>query len=319
VPRRRFDAHAVTDALMLREQVLSHSDLRTLGMHPATITRWIGPGGPWQRLLPGVVLAHRGTPTRRELMLAALSYAKDGAVITGVDAIRAQGGTQRGQPIVHVLTPIERQRASFGFVRIERTRRLPPPALRRGLPFAPVPRATIDACRYLESLSAVRDLTASVVQQRLCDAPSLVAEVRAGARQRTALSRRVLGEVSDGVRSVAEAHARDILARNGIPGPLWNITLMDAEGVPILTPDGFWPDYCAALEIDSLAWHFQPSHWRRTQQRQRLFATIGVPVLTFSPTEILADPAGFSAQTAAFLRRLGRREMPSELSYRRSA
>ena len=154
MPKRSFDPAAVYDALIAHERVLTHSTLRELGLAPATVSRRIGPRAPWQRLLPGVVLAHRGTPTRRELQLGALAFAGEGAVISGTDAIRALGGKVPSQATIHVLTPIERQRSSFGYVRVERTRRMPEPVDRAGLPFAPVPRATVDACRHLETLTA---------------------------------------------------------------------------------------------------------------------------------------------------------------------
>jgi hypothetical protein len=37
----------------------------------------------------------------------------------------------------------------------------------------------------------------------------------------------VLLEISDGVRSVAEANARDIAQRSGLPAPMWNPKLYD--------------------------------------------------------------------------------------------
>jgi hypothetical protein len=119
MPPSRTDPASLDAALRARERVLTHRVLRALGVPPATITRRIGPGGLWQRLLPGVpfhdhghgvVLAHLGTPTRRERLLGALSFAGPGALITGYDAARAQGIEARrtGCP-VDVLVPEPRQ------------------------------------------------------------------------------------------------------------------------------------------------------------------------------------------------------------------
>ena len=44
-------------------------------MSPDQFRHRIRPGGPWQRLLPGVYLTVTGTPTRRQLEVAALRCA----------------------------------------------------------------------------------------------------------------------------------------------------------------------------------------------------------------------------------------------------
>lgn len=302
VSSSKFDRYALDAALAGVGRVATHRWLREHGVPLATTTRRIGPAGPWQRLLPGVVLAHRGTPTRRELLLGALAYVGPEAVITGPDALRALGARNVDLPAtVHVLVPVSRQRSSFGFVQIERTSRMPPPIRRGGIPYAPIERATVDTCRRMESTSSVRALVSAIVQQRLCDAVRLTAEVHASPRQRTAAARRSLLEVSAGIRSVAEAMARDALRRFKVPEPLWNVPIRDADGVPLLTPDGWWPKYRAALEIDSVAWHLSPDDWRRTQQRQRRITTLGIRVLAFSPLEIIQDPAGFAREIRTLL------------------
>jgi hypothetical protein len=148
-PHLSVDRSALDDLLRSHERVLTHAQLRAFGLHPSTITRRITTTGPWQRILPGVVLAHRGTPSHRERLLAALAFAGDSAVITGLDALRVHGvRTEATSPVIHVLVPVDRQRRSFGFVRIERTRRMPTVLRKQGLPWAAAERATIDTCRH---------------------------------------------------------------------------------------------------------------------------------------------------------------------------
>ncbi|MFI7587028.1 hypothetical protein ACIB24_08130 [Spongisporangium articulatum] len=317
--RRGFDADRLHGAVVDAERVVTHAALRELGLSPSGITRRISPTGPWQRLLPGVVLAHRGTPTRRELILGALAYAGEGAVVTGPDAIRAAGGRLTLPSTIHLLTPVERQRSLFGFARIERSRRLPPAVLRRGVPLAPPARATIDSSRFAEKLDDVRGLIAAVVQERLCGIVELGEELRAAPRQRTAGGRSVVAEVSDGVRSVAEAKAREALAAHGVTPPWWNATLLRPDGSAFLTPDAFWVESCAALEIDSRAWHLRPADWHRTRRRQRTLTVRGIPVISFAPVEVIETPDEFAAETAAFLRTVGRRSLPTGWTVRRAA
>ena len=313
-PRLVVDRDALDDLLRAHERVLTHAQLRAFGMHPSTITHRIGSRGPWQRILPGVVLTHRGAPNPRERLLAALGFAGDSALITGLDALRVHGARTAGtSPVIHILVPVDRQRRSFGFVRIERTRRMPLAVTRQGLPWAGPARAAIDACRHLEDLDTVRDLVAGVVQRRICDLDALSVEVRSAARQRTALSRRTLAEMSAGVRSVAEARAQDVLHRFGVPPPVWNVELRTTDGQLLARPDAYWEELAAAMEIDSMAWHLGPEQYRRTQARQRLLTVHGVLVLPVAPRDILDDERAFAHQVLDLLHRAAARPAPEHL------
>lgn len=299
-----------------REGVATHADLRGLDVPPATITHRIGPRGPWQRGAPGVVVTHRGTLTRRERILVALAYAGPDAVVTGLDALAAAGGPAPAlEAAVHVLVPVTRQRKSFGTIRVERTRRTPSALLLGGIPFTRPARAAVDACRHTERLNEARDVIGSTVQRRRCTVQEVEREVRAAARQRTALSRAVLAEVGDGIRSVAEARAREVLARRGVPAPQWNVRLLRPDGEVFLSPDGFWPAVAAALEIDSLAWHLGPDSYRRTKARERRLTLHGVLVLAFTPKEILDDPDGFATEVLRLLDLAARRPVPEGLTW----
>jgi len=64
----------------------------------------------------------------------------------------------------------------------------------------------------LGTLDAVRSLLADAVQQRRCTPAELRGEIDCGSRRGSALPRMVLTEITDGVRSVAEADARVLLA-----------------------------------------------------------------------------------------------------------
>lgn len=303
MPRRRpLDPAAIDDLIRSREQVVTHADLVATGMNLSTVCHRIRREGPWQRAHPGVVITHSGTATERELHLAALAYAGEGAVLTGVSALRLLGvraaATQR---VRHVLVPhTKRKQARPGLV-IERTRNLPEPMTRRGLPVAPVARCVIDACRQLDDLAAVRELVAEVVQRSMCSVRQLSDALASAARQRSALPREVLREVEAGIRSVAEAHAREVFTRHGIPQPRWNWALHTVDGEHVVTPDGWWEEIGCALQIDSMRYHLGPRQYRRTQQLQRALARYDVPFLPVAPSDILEDEDGFVAEVLAFL------------------
>lgn len=315
--RRPIDRQAVELALRQNERVLTHAELRYLGIPSSTITFRIGPRGNWQRIHPGVVLAHRGTPTRRERGKAALKFAGDGAVITGLAAL-SRYGVRAAQAGVgeHVLVPAPCQRKSRPGLIIERTGRQPKTTVVQGVECAEVSRAVVDACRHLENLDRVREVTAEVVQARLCSLAEIAREVRDGARRGTALTREVLREMDAGIRSVAEAHARELFAVRGVRQPLWNVQVLTADGEVIATPDGFWEDVAAAVEIDSMLWHQRPERYRWTQRRQRRMTRHGIFVLPVAPADVLHDGDNFCAEVIDLLHQASLR-VPPPLTWRR--
>ena len=308
--KRLFDPREVDFYLGSQGHVATHAQLRELGVSMASITRRIGVGGPWQRLLPGVVLTHRGTPTRRELLLGARAFCGDDAVITGIDALHAAGlRTLPPRPEIYVLIPAGRHRTSHGSVHVERSHRMPDPVTVNGIPYAPVPRALVDTCRRTAVLGEVRHLVATVVQRRTCTVPELAAELVASARARTALARFALAEVSDGVRSIAEGVAREVMRTAGIPAPLWNVRLRLPDGSE-LRPDAYWPEYGLALEIDSFAWHLAPADYVHTMQRARRMVAGGLLVINFAPVEITSAPDRFVRELNAMLALAAGRTVP---------
>ncbi|CAM5701731.1 hypothetical protein SPURM210S_00426 [Streptomyces purpurascens] len=58
-----------------RLRVMTVAQLRAHGVSTAQVAEQCTPGGPWQQLLPGVVLLHPGPPTSEERLHAVLRYA----------------------------------------------------------------------------------------------------------------------------------------------------------------------------------------------------------------------------------------------------
>lgn len=281
-------------------------DLRGLGMRDSTIARRCRSGGPWQRLLPGIVLLHAGPVTRDDRRRAALLHAGPGSVLTGLDALALHGMGQAPYPSgsVHVLVPADRRRAGSGHVLVERTDRLPEPSGGRW-PLAPLARASLDAARRIRSRDQVRAILAEVVQRRLCTPAELMAELDSGSRRGTAIPRLVLGEVADGICSVAEAHARRLVLRSGLPAPLWNARLYDRDGRFVAIADAWFDDVAMAWEIDSRRWHLGPEDYARTLDRRSALMAAGATVLHTQPQkleerrrEALAELKAVHAQAA---------------------
>jgi len=309
--RRRRHLPATVDVGC--EQIATHAELVAAGLPISSVVYRIQPGGRWQRLLPGVVLMHRGQPTDRERLIGALAYAGPGAVITGMAALRLYGLRTAMPRAVHVLVPHGRRKHNHGFAVIERTRRPPTGGEvihRRGLPLAPLARAVVDACRRLEGRNAVRDLVSDAVQNHGLTLATLRNEIHLAARQRTALPRAVLAEMGEGVRFAAEARARELIRERGLPEPVYNVEVLDDDGAVIAIPDGYYPDLACGYEIDSRRWHMSPDSYEATTRRRGRAARYGIILVSVTPARVFEDPDGFLADLAGVLATASRRAAP---------
>jgi len=321
MPRRASYDLASVDVLLSRHgRVTRTSALEKLGMRRSTIQYRCRPGGPWQRILPGVVIAQSGAPSFHQHLAAALLYAEAGAMLTGACVLRLRGLRSLPAGIgVDVLVPHERRRASSGRVSVKRTTRLPEAQLINGLRCAPLARAVVDACRATADLDAVRAMAAEVVQRGLCSVAELATELRACSSRGAALPRRVMREISAGVRSVAEARARALILGAGLPAPEWNVVLRTPTGRVIASPDAYWAALGVALEIDSLEWHLSPERYRWTQARQRRMARYGIIVVPVTPGAVADRPREFLEELRDTLTQAAGRPTPEVLVTRRAA
>ncbi|MDN5857831.1 MAG: hypothetical protein L0H84_04340 [Pseudonocardia sp.] len=287
-------------------------DLRGLGMQDSTIARRCRSGGPWQRLLPGILLLHAGPVTRDDRRRAALLHGGPGSVLTGLDALALYGMEQAPHPSgsVHVLVPLDRRRTGSGHVLVERTGRLPDPTAGRW-PLAPLARAALDAARRIRSRNVVRAILAEVVQRGRCSPAELIAELNSGSRRGTAIPRLVLEEIADGIRSVAEAQARAFVLRSGLPAPLWNARLYGPDGLFVAMADAWFDDVGLAWEIDSRRWHLGPVEYARTMDRRSALMAAGATVLHTQPQKLQERPKEALAELNAVHAQAARRPRPS--------
>lgn len=243
-------------------------------------------------MLPGVYLTATGTPTTLQQEMAALLYAGPGSAITGPAALRCHHIRAELPDRVDVLVPATRQRRDAAFVRLHRTSRMPGQIWEAGpARYAPPPRAVADAVRAMTSLRDVRAVVADAVQRGRCAVQDLVAELSEGPGARSTLFRQALADVADGISSAAEADLKDLLARSGLPMPLFNPLVYDADGTFIASPDAWWPELGIAVEVDSREWHLSPEDHARTLARGRRMGKYQIIVLRFTPRQIRSEPA----------------------------
>ena len=292
--------------LVTRRQALDAGVTRSALQHR------LGPEGPWQVILPGVYLTLTGTPTLDQRDMAALLYAGPDSMLSGQSALRRHALTSSRSSVVDVLTPVTVQRRSCEFVRMQRTSRLPERACSDGdIRFATVDRALGDAARMMTSPREVSALVASAVQRRRCTIALLAAELAAGPTRGSAVLRRALEEVSDGVRSVAEADFRRLIQRAGLPMPMFNARLYDGDDL-LAVVDAWWPEVGVAAEVDSREWHLSPEDWERTMRRHAELSARGFMVLHFSPKQLRQEPERVAATVRATLAAAAARTRPAD-------
>lgn len=277
-----------------RDDVITGAELRAAGMSNHAVSARCRPSGPWQRMLPGVVLLSNTRPSRRQRLRAAVAYAGPEAVVTGVDAVRAHGIEVPEPDDVLVLVPAARRLSSRSYLTVERTTRPPTPVWRAELPMAPLVRATLDAARRMPDHDQLTALLHASVWAGGCTVPELRSELDAGNQRGSAAVRALLTPTltSNPVVPVAVGLARRVLRRTALPPPRWQAPLRDRSGKPLGTADAWWGEV-------ALAWDFGT---RRAgfPDPTRVTAT-GITLLRTDPRRLRTEPHTVAVElTTAF-------------------
>ncbi|SER78672.1 hypothetical protein SAMN05216188_115186 [Lentzea xinjiangensis] len=171
--------------------IATTADLRESGLSPREVLRRCAPLGPWQQLLPGVVLQKPSPPNRLDRLRAVLFFLGLSSVITGADAVVRQGAAVPLPRHIHVLAGKNARRAHPGIL-LERTGRMPAVVEKDGLRLAAPARAAVDMARRETNPQAVVQILDAVVDARLCSPGDLHEELRQSSRRGTALVRQAL-------------------------------------------------------------------------------------------------------------------------------
>jgi hypothetical protein len=298
-PHSRF--RQVRDVADAQLGLITAAQLAEIGVHTGTTSRR-SLGGMWTRVLPGVHLVDGGQPSRLQRERAALLYAGNPSLITGLTGCRHFGVRALGlqhyrddrsdtpEP-VHTLIPHDRRRSSHGFVRAERTHRFPIEVVRRnGLALAPLPRAVGDAARRLRTAHDALEPVAEVVQRGLVTVEELRQELDDGPRRGSALFRDALDLVARGAQSVSEGDLVRLITDAGIPAAYFNVRLVTSSGRFVAIADCWLDDVGLPIESDSRAHHADEIGFERTVRRNARYAAAGASPLTLLPSDIRSRP-----------------------------
>lgn len=273
--------------------VISTATLHAAGVSSGTVGYRCRPGGPWQRLLPGVILLSENAPSRRQLVAAAMVYAGPGAVLTGLDALQAYGLRLPPTRDVHVLAPADRRLANARPVLVERTTRIPDPIARDGLPCAPPARAVLDAARRLTDAETIHHLLSRAVHDALCTPGELRTELASGSQRGSARVRGLLRGFTARQDTYLHTIAKRLMHAAPLPRPRWHVTLCDRTGRPIGMVDAWWDEI-------GFGWDFDPV---RPDATRLALEAQGIPVLRTRASRLGADNESIIREVAAAFHR----------------
>jgi hypothetical protein len=297
----QYDGERLAETLRRQYFVIGRDQALACGLTRAAVEHRIRAGGPWQRLLPGVYLSVTGTASPEQREMAALLHAGPRSVLTGMAAARRHGLRVPESGPINVVVPLAVRRQSAGFVRVQRSTRMPEQVCTTGgIRFTMPARAVADAARSLTALRDVRALVAQAVQQQKCSIEMLKLELAQGPKNGAARLRGALSEVHDGIRSVAEGDLKVLLRRGRLPAPIFNARLYDGTAL-IAVVDAWWPDAGVGAEVDSREYHYSVEDWQRTMRRHDRLVARGVLLLHFTPGQIRVQPDEVTAQIRAAL------------------
>lgn len=279
----------LADLLEKQYNVISRSQALKYGITEDAIHHKLKRGS-WQRIVPGVYSTVTGLITVDQRHMAALLYAGEDAVITGSHAVRRHHLTCPGGNDVDVLVPESTRVKSYGYIRIQRTQRMPSAVFAtKGIRFAPLARAVGDAARLMVKPEDARALVCEAVQKGRCTVEDLIADLKAGPTIGSALFRGALKELSDGIRSEAERDLKVRIDRSDLEKPMYNARLFLPDGTFLGMVDTWWQRAGVAGEVDSRQYHMSARDYSKTQARHNKIEAAGVHMLHFLPMDIKRD------------------------------
>jgi hypothetical protein len=271
--------------------VVARSQALECGLTRGAIAHRLRPDGPWRQILPGVYLTVTGAVSAEQRQTAALLYAGPQSVITGPVAVRRHDLRCAGLNILDVLVPADAHRKSTGYVQIQRTTRMPATLYTTGpLRFTSPVRAVADAARGMARFSDVQALVCEAIQRGRCALEELVQELNEGPSAGARWYRMALAEVSEGIRSAAEAGLKHLIDRSDLDRPVYNADLYTLDGTFLGRPDAWFARAGVAGEVDSRQYHLGAKEYEQTTMRHNRMEAAGIHVLHWLPSTIKAEP-----------------------------
>ena len=274
----------------------------------------------WQRVLPGVYLTNRGTPTRRQLLISALLYAGLEAAIDGLDACHFHG-LKAVVPTndVHIVVPWGHPARSFGWLVVRRSKN-------------PIVAVETDQVRYVDAATAAMTVArqcrrerralavlSDCIQRRLATYEELVRAHATATPRNALLIDSVLGSLSSGVRSVGENDFRVLAVGSEQLPPLLYNGLFRLPNGRLVSPDAICLCCAVVHETNGRRVHAREDEFESMQERHDAMTASGLTVLHNAPRRIRTRGALVIDEFLRTHRRYAGRGLPDGVALLRSA
>ncbi|WP_138757148.1 hypothetical protein [Modestobacter altitudinis] len=285
--------------------VRHRTELAELGVDRNRIRRALR-SGRWLEPVPGVVVLHSGSLSRRERHLVAVTWAGPAGRLSHTSAlwlhraridepraarrvsgVRGAYSEPEDAGLVEVSVPHGRHLKSTGFVVVHQSRRPLGDLAIAGLPVTGAARAAVDVAVSARRRQDVEHVVSDVLQKDLADLSELAGETRALGRRATPWLRQTLTDALRGMRSVGEADLRRVIVTAGLPEPEWNATISTPLGDFHL--DAYWRAQQVGAEADGTQFHLSARDWQADLRRQNAVQGTGVRLMRFPVPRLRAE------------------------------
>ncbi|HEX4788468.1 MAG TPA: hypothetical protein VH372_08405, partial [Actinospica sp.] len=275
---------------------------------------------------PGIYALQCGPPTAFQRAVAALLYAGEGSMLTGLAALaehrltapQAAAASPSGLPVprLDVLVPQRVRRQNVGGVRVIRTSHLPvpiesepiesgPPGAGR-LRIAPLARAVVDAClAFSEAGDAAA--TETLVATALADGRVVLAELEDelghAPRRHSGMLRTHLNRLRTSARVAASNQLADALDEAAGPGGAMHDVIVYQDRRRVARTAALWPTRAVAAAVDP------------TEHEIRALLELGFAVVQIAPHQVALDLPGVLRQLRAVLAARPEATLPANLSF----
>jgi predicted transcriptional regulator of viral defense system len=288
---------ALAELALRQWGVVSLAQLRALGLG-ARAVQLRAQSGRLRRLHRGVYAIGGSALPREGRHLAAVLACGPGAVLSHVSAAAHWELLTYDAPRPEVTAPASR--TSIPGIRLHRTHSLDArdTTTHRGIPITTIAKTLLDVAAQAPT-SHLEHAIGQALRNQIYDHNAIldVLERHRGRRGTTSLRTATAGDPAF-TRGELERRFRALCRRAGLPRPLSNVVVADADHHPHEV-DFFFPAHRLVVEIDGWRDHGTRVAFERDRAKDAALVAAGYAVLRFTKRQIAADPDTVAARVRA--------------------
>jgi uncharacterized protein DUF559 len=276
---------------------ISREQLLALGVTPGAIKSWLRSGRLHCYLRNVYLLGHEAITTKGRMLAPVLAYAP-GAVLSHRSAAMWWGFSHTARSKVDITAPGRTRRKQDG-IDLHLVRALDPrdTTEHEGVPITTVPRTLLDLAEVVPPRQVERAVN-EAERLKLFDAAAMQALLaRSPGRRGLKPLRDLLSDFlpEPHLRSEMERLFREFCIDFELPIPDMNIDVLGYE------VDAHWPGTNLIVELDSHAFHLNPTAFEEDRKRDAALLLAGYRVLRITYRQLTREPSDVAAKISRLL------------------